>query len=96
MTTAATKIPLWEMAYVCETEAERVDAWERILKSEGKTIDPAIYRRGITFRRACDALRLMDEHREEIFRLVKARREEARRGGPKSDAQNSESSGTKG
>jgi hypothetical protein len=74
------KITLLEMVLWAETEAEGVETWRRVLKAEGKEIDPGVMRRGLIARRASETLELLMRHQAAFVEIVRAaRREEAER-----------------
>lgn len=67
------------MILVQEQEFERLDAWERVLKTENKELDPWIARRRLVCRRTMETLELVMKHEQEFVKMVKARQEAAAR-----------------
>lgn len=68
------RIGLPEMIAWQETDVDRIDAWDRIRRAEGKCLDPMMERRRMVARKTADTLALVGEFEVEFVAMVKARR----------------------
>lgn len=68
------KISLLEMILFLETEADDIDIWERVLRSEGEKLYTKMARRRAVLRRVIATLELVKMHESAFIDLVKSER----------------------
>lgn len=68
------KVSVLEMILACESECDRIDVWQTVLKAEGTAMDPSMARRRMIFRKMADTLEIVLLHQAEFSKIAKAKR----------------------
>jgi hypothetical protein len=68
------KTSLLDMILICESESDRIDIWEDVLKREQKKLDPTMQRRRMAFRKITETLELVLKHQQAFKALINKKR----------------------